>query len=125
MPQNSINIRLRFISDNKVIYGQGISKLLQIIDKLGSIKAASDEMGMTYKKALDIIKNAELGFGQKILTKQIGGKSGGGSQLTEFGKELVYKFKFLEDDILNYAYEKSNLYFENFINNKSDKNNNL
>lgn len=102
----STKVRVRIVSKNEIIYGQGISELLQRIDEMGSIHAAAVDMNMTYRKALQIIKNAEKGFRQKILYKKVGGESGGGSKLTDFGKRLVYQFKALEDDIYEYTQAK-------------------
>lgn len=55
-----IDVRIRVKIDNIITYGSGISDLLQQVDKLGSINKAAKSIGMNYRKALNIIKRAEL-----------------------------------------------------------------
>ncbi len=111
----SIDIRIRFIKGDQIVYGKGVSELLQCVDELKSIRAAASQLGMTYRKALKIIRNAEEGFGREIMIKKIGGEHGGGSTLTEFGKELVYHFKEYEADVLNYTQRKKEDYFNDLF----------
>lgn len=115
MKKYQISVRTRLLIDDKVIYGQGISQLLQQIDTLKSIRLAAKEMGMTYRKALSIIKIAEEGLHQQLLIKKIGGIDGGGSYLTDFGKEFMNQFKNFENDILGYSNDKFKEYFKGFI----------
>lgn len=114
MIKQELNVRVRLLLNNKVVYGQGISQLLQHIDVTKSIRLAAIEMGMTYRKALTIIKTAEKELEQPLLTKKIGGTDGGGSALTDFGKDFMQRFKLLEEDIANYANNKFKEYFNNF-----------
>lgn len=111
----TVRVRIRFCEDNIPVYGNGISELLQCIDQLGSIRAAAKKIGMSYRKALEVIKRAEEHFGEKLLYKQTGGPDGGGSKLTGFGKTLVYQFKVLQEDVLNYAVEKTKEYFPKLL----------
>lgn len=111
----NVSVRIRFNDDGTVVYGNGISKLLQLTDKHSSIHAAAKEMGISYPKALNIIKRAEEHFDEKLLVKKVGGVEGGGSTLTNFGKVLVYQFRVLEQDVLNYAIQKTNEYFPNLL----------
>lgn len=115
-PDFTVRVRIRFCDDNVAVYGNGISELLQLIDQFGSIRAAAKKMGMSYRKALEVIKRAEEHFGEKLLCKQTGGPDGGGSKLTDFGKSLVYQFKVLQEDVLNYTIEKTKEYFPNLLN---------
>lgn len=111
----NVTVRIRFNDGDTVVYGNGISKLLQLTDKHSSIHAAAKEMGISYPKALNIIKRAEEHFNEKLLVKKVGGVEGGGSKLTDFGKILVYQFKVLEQDVFNYTVQKTNEYFPNLL----------
>lgn len=109
-----IDVRIRIKIDDIVTYGSGISELLQKIDQLGSINKAAKSIGMNYKKALSIIKRAESKLGKQLIEKSIGGTSGGGSELTQFGKFFVYQFNAMEKDIKEYALGLMKGYFEGF-----------
>ena len=109
-----IDIRIRIKIDNIVTYGSGISELLQKIDQLGSINKAAQNIGMNYKKALNIIKRAEAKLGKKLIEKSIGGTKGGGSELTQFGKFFVYQFNNVEEDVKKYTLELIKKSFKEF-----------
>lgn len=69
--------------------GPGKLQLLQKIDELGSISAAGRSMKMSYRQAWALIDQLNHAFKEPVVHSQTGGKSGGGAQLTEFGKLLV------------------------------------
>lgn len=69
------------------------SKLLQCIDKYGSITKASEETGIPYRTALKNIEIMEMELGSPIVVTKRGGKGGGGSsELTDEGKQILFKF---------------------------------
>lgn len=94
--------RVRIKKEGNVIYGGGISFLLQKTDELGSLLAAAKEMGMSYRKALQMVKNAEENLNTPLLKKTIGGPGGGGSQLTDSARDFVYRFSALEHSVQKY-----------------------
>lgn len=69
-------------SQGQKFFGLGPLQLLQKVGELGSLKKAADSMGLSYHKALRMIKAAEDGFGCSLMDKKIGGERGGGSTLT-------------------------------------------
>lgn len=86
--------RIIFVNDdNEKFFGEGPYRLLRGIEKTGSLRAAAMEMGMSYTKALKLIDNAEKELGFSFTTRIVGGKSGGGSYLTEEGKAWVTKYE--------------------------------
>jgi molybdate transport system regulatory protein len=78
-------------------FGEGPTQLLHQIEKTGSVRAASIDMGMAYTKAVKLIKNAEAALGFPIITRTIGGKDGGGSRLTPQGKEWLIRYERYRD----------------------------
>lgn len=79
--------------NNKKFFGEGPYNLLLAIKSTGSLRAAASSMGMAYTKALKILKQAEDSLGYPLTHRITGGKSGGGSQLTVQGKELLKKYE--------------------------------
>ena len=50
-------------------------------------------MGMAYSKAIRILKHAEEVLGFPLTSRSVGGVSGGGSRLTDEGKEWIEKYE--------------------------------
>lgn len=92
LPKN-FNIKLTLFNED-YSFGNGLYRLLLLIEELHSINKACKEMKMAYSKAYKIIKKAESDLGYKLLLGKIGGKSGGGSTLTKEAYELI---RFYED----------------------------
>ena len=80
------------------ILGEGRLALLKEIEKTGSLKAAADNIGISYRKAWGNIKHAEEMLGFVLVEKHRGGKSGGASQLTSEGKNLLNAYHELKVD---------------------------
>lgn len=64
------------------ILGEGIIELLRQIEKTSSLVAASNERGISYRKAWGDIKNAESLLGVQLIDRKRGGECGGTSTLT-------------------------------------------
>lgn len=105
--------RIRLKRDGEVVYGGGISHLMVKTDELGSLHLAAKDMGMSYRKALRIVKQAEACLGKPLLKKAIGGAGGGGSELTDFARAFVYRFREMEDKASEYTRSLADSYFPN------------
>lgn len=74
------------------ILGDGKWRMLKLIEEKGSMKAACDEMGYTYRRTWGNLKKIEKFFGFPLLEKQRGGSEGGHTALTPEGRLLVKAF---------------------------------
>ncbi len=83
--------------NNEKFFGEGPAQLLHAIENTGSLRAASLSMGMAYTKALKLIKNAESALGFSLISRTTGGKDGGGSKLTDDGKEWLERYERYKD----------------------------
>ena len=104
--------KITFLDDNgEKFFGEGPARLLHGIEESGSLRAAAMSMDMAYTKALKLIRNAENALGFSLIRRSTGGKDGGGSCLTEEGKEWLQRYEAYRD-----ACEASNrrLYLEFF-----------
>jgi molybdate transport system regulatory protein len=79
-------------SRGKYVIGEGSATLLQAIDEVGSITKAAKKLKISYKYAWDQIAEMEKVVGDKILTTTIGGKTGGGSILTDAAKKMLHEY---------------------------------
>ena len=79
-------------NDQKGIMGDGKWQILKAIEKHGSLMAATEALGITYRKTWGDLKEIEQALGFPLLDKNRGGKEGGSSCLTPQGRELVRAF---------------------------------
>ncbi len=96
-----MDIKAKFWIENKgeVVLGGGKTALLLAVDQFGSIQRAADEFGMSYRHAWGAIRRIEKRAGFKIVDTKLGGKEGGGAQLTPKGKAFVEKVNSILTDL--------------------------
>ena len=70
-------------------FGPGRTELLQRVEQTGSINKAAKEMGMSYKKAWEMINELNTRATKPLVITQAGGKQGGGSMITDEAKSLI------------------------------------
>lgn len=80
----------------KLIFGAGRLRILEAVERSGSIVGAAKELGMSYSAVWGKIHVTEQRLGRAILEKRIGGPKGGGSALTPFARTLLERFRILE-----------------------------
>jgi molybdate transport system regulatory protein len=85
--------------ENNIVLGLGRIKMLEAIQRLGSINAAAKELKISTRAIWGRIKTTEERLGRSLLVRNIGGIAGGGSQLTEFAVALVDFFHFLNRNV--------------------------
>ncbi|MEQ8471146.1 MAG: LysR family transcriptional regulator [Marinoscillum sp.] len=78
--------------DGEKYFGPGPVQLLQLIEQEGSLSKAAKAMGMSYKKAWDIINHLNDKATDPIVLSKTGGSKGGGAQLTIRGKQLIESY---------------------------------
>ncbi|MDB5594193.1 MAG: transcriptional regulator, ModE family [Hyphomicrobiales bacterium] len=74
-------------------------RLLEAVAREGSITAGARTVGLTYKAAWDGLDAMANLFGQPLLLKRAGGKSGGGAALTETGLRVIEAFHRMEAEM--------------------------
>ena len=78
--------------DGKPLLGDGRDRLLQAISATGSINAACQKLGFSYRKAWAQLQEMESLAPFPILERSKGGKGGGGTKLTAETQALLAKF---------------------------------
>jgi len=89
-----LTLRVDFGSDEAV--GPGKVELLELVDALGSIAAAGRAMGMSYRRAWELIDSINTCFREPVVSKSPGGPSGGGARLTPLGRSVVKHYRAIE-----------------------------
>ena len=95
--------------DAEGVFGDGKWRLLKAIETEGSLKAASELLRISYRKAWGDLKKAEQCLNVALVEKQRGGSVGGQTQLTDQGKKWVRAYTRFRSDIekaVEKAYKK-------------------
>ena len=90
----SLSLRVNLDPEGRI--GPGKIELLENIAAYGSISAAARRMDMSYQHAWDLVEEMKALFGKPLVSAQIGGKRGGGTQLTPVGLAVVSRFRAIE-----------------------------
>jgi molybdate transport system regulatory protein len=90
----SLSVRIDLDTEGRI--GPGKIQLLENISACGSISAAGRAMGMSYKRAWDLVDEINRICRRVAVERQIGGKNGGGAILTPFGLSLVVRYRKIE-----------------------------
>lgn len=76
--------------------GPGKAELVERIASTGSISAAARDMGMSYRRAWQLVESLNADFLEPVVTTATGGKRGGGARVTPYGDKLVAAFRAME-----------------------------
>jgi len=113
-----LNYKIWFSSeDGQNIMGDGKIRLLKTINEQGSLKAATNLLKISYRKAWGDIKKAEDILGFQLINKLRGGPDGGSSSLTEEGQRLIISYDIFQKELNKFIGIAS----ENFINKLNKK----
>jgi molybdate transport system regulatory protein len=90
------NIKIHLPYGEWSAFGPGKADLLEAIQSTGSISAAARVMGMSYKRAWDLVDMMNKSFRAPLVVTATGGSHGGGAQISEFGAEVLKRYREIE-----------------------------
>jgi molybdate transport system regulatory protein len=93
----NVNGSLWIEGDGQRFFGPGPMDLLELIAKTGSISKAAKEMGMSYKKAWEIVNRINGMAAEPFVITSVGGEDGGGSAISAGAKEMIAWYRALRD----------------------------
>ncbi len=91
-PRLRVKSKVWLEADGRMIFSDGRLQLLLAVDRLGSLRRAAQELGMSYRAAWGLLKVTEAALGVRLLAVTIGGRAGGGAALTPSARALVRRF---------------------------------
>lgn len=89
-------LTLRILADKHPAMGPGKARLVAAIDATGSISGAARAMGMSYRRAWQLVEALNESFSQPVVLTATGGKRGGGASVTPFGRQLIRRYSAME-----------------------------
>jgi molybdate transport system regulatory protein len=88
-----------WLDNNGKAFGDGPYELLKRVEKTKSLHQAANQMGMAYSKAWRLIQTLEDRLGFTLLERKVGGRSGGGSQITPKARDLMNHYEQFRKDV--------------------------
>lgn len=88
--------RLRITAGDVVAIGPGKIALLEAIAETGSITAAAKRLEMSYRRAWMLLDELNHALRRPAVDSAKGGQHGGGSALTETGRQLIAVYRRVE-----------------------------
>jgi len=89
-------LTLRVLASGPPAMGPGKAALISHIERTGSISGAARAMGMSYRRAWQLVEAINASFRRPVVITAIGGKRGGGAVVTAFGREIVASYGDME-----------------------------
>jgi len=81
------------------VFGDGKWRLLEAIDREGSLSAASAALGMSYRKAWGDLGKAERCLGRRLVERRRGGVGGGEAVLTATGRMWAEAYRRFRSEV--------------------------
>ena len=91
-----LRFRMRINHGDVIAVGPGKIALLEAVERTGSITAAAKDLDMSYRRAWLLLDELNRSLKQPAIDSAKGGQRGGGSALTEVGRELIRLYRHIE-----------------------------
>jgi molybdenum ABC transporter molybdate-binding protein len=89
----SVGVRVSVDRLGETVLDQPVADLLIAIDRTGSISAAAKKVGISYRHAWLLLNAANVNAGRPLFGATVGGNRGGGTQLTDDGRNALAVFQ--------------------------------
>ena len=96
------------------MFGSGMVRLLEHIDRVGAVRPAAKEMGISYSKANKSLIQIQTHLGYMLVKRRGGGVGGGSAVITETARELLHRYKRFSADCLPIADVARERYFSDY-----------
>ncbi|HEX4986572.1 MAG TPA: TOBE domain-containing protein [Burkholderiales bacterium] len=96
MTRRSLKTHLELETGFGALLGGNRIRLLEAVDRQGSISKAARSIPMSYKAAWDALEELNNLADEPVILRSIGGAGGGGTKLTDYGRRLVAMFRAIE-----------------------------
>jgi molybdate transport system regulatory protein len=98
--------------DGQYVFGFGLSEILKAVEAAGSIKAAADLLGKSYRHVWGRIKKAEAALREPLVNTRVGGRGTARSSLTALAGRLVADYDALRRRMFDVVRQEFSSRFE-------------
>ncbi len=88
-----------WLDSNGKAFGEGPYELLKRVEQTQSLHQAASQMRMSYSNAWTLIRTVEQRLGFSLLNRKVGGRYGGGSQITPRARNLMNHYEGFRKDV--------------------------
>jgi molybdate transport system regulatory protein len=89
----SIESKIWINKKGKPFVGKGKVALLKKVAETQSLSAAAKALSISYRKAWGMLASLNKNSDKLVTFQKIGGKNGGGTELTEYGHQLIWTYE--------------------------------
>lgn len=97
-----LKLKVQVLCEDAIAMGPGKADLLDQIAKTGSIASAAREMGMSYRRAWQLVDVMNRCWATRLVDT-IPGRAAGGAQVTEAGKRVLAAYRKLACELDRHA----------------------
>ena len=90
-----IKLKLQVLCDKAIAIGPGKADLLEQIMATGSISGAAREMGMSYRRAWQLVDVMNRCWSDRLVETSPG-RASGGARVTELGIAVVHRYRAMQ-----------------------------
>ena len=90
-------LTLRVLGVGHPAMGPGRAALLAHIARTGSITSAARAMGMSYRRAWQLVDAMNSSFVEPVVVTEVGGRRGGGAVVIALGKRVIALYRAMEN----------------------------
>lgn len=101
-----VRTKVWFVVDGMHAFGSGLARLLEQVDRHGTLRQAARATRMSYRHAWNSVRNAEKHLGKRLIEPHAGGVGGGRTTLSPDGCYLLETFKRLNEEVATFANER-------------------
>ena len=105
-PKPVVRSKVWIESSGAHIFGNGLAKLLENVNRSGTLQEAAKASDMSYRYAWNLINMAERHFGKILINRHSGGRFGGSSTLSPDGLRMLDIFRKLNYEVAAFTDKK-------------------
>ncbi len=91
------------LTNTAAFFGPGPALLFEQIEETSSLRGATAACGLSYTKALRMIRDMERELGCAVVITERGGNQRGGTRLTPLGKQVLAAYREVEKELQQQA----------------------
>ena len=94
----NIKLKLQVLCDNAIAIGPGKADLLDRIMETGSISGAARDMGMSYRRAWQLVDVMNRCWVDRLVETSPG-RASGGAHVTELGVKVLQRYRAMQNSM--------------------------
>jgi molybdate transport system regulatory protein len=98
-PEAVLKLKAQVMLGEAIAIGPGKADLLEAVAGTGSIAAAGRALGLSYRRTRDMIDTLNACWRVPLVETVKGGRAGGGTTLTPAGREVLKRYRALQEAI--------------------------